>query len=160
MHHPEAHEFSVLQPGDQSQDARLLAPLDLRLEADEAEVIAGQIVLAQLYGRVRLAPVARIDQPDRPHRAKPQGLPPAMRHHLDRKATLEESLLVEIVHRRRFRRGERIVEHVVLFTRQRAVQIVALAVIHSARSTGHQPTWHRSTWHPSTLLRSTTETAT
>jgi hypothetical protein len=57
VHHPEADELGLLEPGNQPQHARLLAPFDLRLKADQAEVIAGEIVLPQLHGRVRLAAV-------------------------------------------------------------------------------------------------------
>ena len=63
VHHAEADELGLLEPGNQPQHARLIAPLDLRLEADEAEVIAGEVVLAQLHDGVRLAPGARIDRP-------------------------------------------------------------------------------------------------
>ena len=53
VHHAEAHELRVLEAGNQAQHALLLAPLDLRLEADQAVVIAGEVVLPQLHGRVR-----------------------------------------------------------------------------------------------------------
>src|SRR5688572_11914593 len=133
MHHAEAHELGLLEPGDQPEDARLLAPLDLRLEADEAEVIAGESVLTQLHDRVRLAPAARIDEADRLHRSEPQRVAAAVRHDLDRQAPLEEPFFVEIVDRRRLGGDERVVEALVLFARQRAIQIVALAIVHAAR---------------------------
>ena len=63
MDHAEPHELGVLEPGNQPQHARLLAPLHLRLEPDEAEVVAGEVVLPQLHDRVRLAPGARIVSP-------------------------------------------------------------------------------------------------
>src|SRR5437016_9607140 len=97
MHHPETHELGVLEAGNQPQHARLIAPLDLRLEADEAEMIAGEIVLTQLHAGVRLAAGARVDEPYRFHRTEPQRVAAAMRHHLDRQAALEEALFVEIV---------------------------------------------------------------
>ena len=101
MHHPEAHELGVLEAGDHPQHARLLAPLQLRLEPDQAEVIAGQVVLAQLHDRVRRAPGARIDEADRLHRTEPQRVAPAVRHHLDRQTALEELCRVEVVDGRR-----------------------------------------------------------
>ena len=72
MDHAEAHELGVLEPGNQPQHARLLAPLHLRLEADQAEVVAGEVVLPQLHDRVRLASGARIGQADRLHRPEAQ----------------------------------------------------------------------------------------
>ena len=42
VHHAEADELRLLEAGNQAEHARLLAPLDLRLEADQAEVIAGE----------------------------------------------------------------------------------------------------------------------
>ena len=138
MHHAEADELGLLQPGDHPKHARLIAPFDLRLEPDEAEVIARQIVLPQLHGGVRLAAGARIDQPDRLHRPEPQRVAPAMRHHLDRQAAFEEPLLVEVVDGRRFGRDQRVVEALVLVARQRTVQIIALAVVDAAGGTGYQ----------------------
>ncbi len=70
MHHAEAHELGLLEARNHPQHAGLLAPLDLRLESDEAEVIGGQIVLPKLHDRVRRAVGARIDQADRLHRTE------------------------------------------------------------------------------------------
>ena len=100
MHHAEADDLRVLEPRHQLQHARLLAPLQLRLEADQAEVIAGQRVLPQLHGCVRHAPGPRIDEADRLHRAEPQRVAAAMRHHLERQTPFEELLLVEVMNRR------------------------------------------------------------
>ena len=55
MHHAEAHELGILEPGNHPQHARLIAPFDLRLEADQAVVIAGERVLPQLHHRIRAA---------------------------------------------------------------------------------------------------------
>ena len=68
----EAHEFRLLQPGNEAQHARLLAPFELRLEPDEAVVIARQVVLAQLNGRVRRPARPRIGEADRLHRPESQ----------------------------------------------------------------------------------------
>ena len=103
MHHPEADEFGLLETGNQAQHARLFAPFDLRLEADQAEVIAGQVVLPELDDGVRRLAGARIDEADRLHRSEAQRVAAAVRHHLDRQAAFEESLLVEVVHGGRFR---------------------------------------------------------
>jgi len=46
--HAVAHELGPLEPGNELQHARLLALLQLGLEPDQAVVIGGQAVLAQL----------------------------------------------------------------------------------------------------------------
>ena len=128
MHHAEADELRLLEPGHQAQHAGLIGPLDLGLEADQAEVVAGQRVLPQLHGRIREAPGARVREADRLHRAEAQRVAPAMRHHLDRQAALEEVGLVEVVHRGRFGRDQRVVERVVFGLGERAVQVVAFGL--------------------------------
>ena len=102
MDHAEPDELRLLEPGNQAEHARLVAPLDLGLEPDEAEVIAGEIVLPQLHGRVRRPAGARIDEADRLHRSEAQRVAAAVRHDLDGQAALEEPLLVEVVDRCRF----------------------------------------------------------
>ena len=62
VHHAVPDELGLLEAGNQPQHARLLAPFDLRLEADQAVVIAREIVLAQLHRGVRLASGPRIDE--------------------------------------------------------------------------------------------------
>ena len=137
MHHAEADEFGLLESGNHAKDARLVAPFDLRLEPDEAEMVAREIVLTQLHRRVGLATGARIDQPDRFHRPEPQRIAPAMRHHLDRQAPFEETFLVEVVDGGRFRRDQRVVEPLVLVACHRAVQVVAFAVVDAAGGIRH-----------------------
>ena len=70
MDHSETDKFRVLEARYELQHARLLAPFQLRLKADEAEMIAGKRVLPKLDGRIRNAPRARIDQADRLHRTE------------------------------------------------------------------------------------------
>ena len=103
MDHAVAHELGLLEARNHPQHSRLLSPLQLRLESDEAVVIAGKVVLAQLHGGVRLPPGSRILQPHRLHRPEAQRVFAAVRHHFDRQAPFEELLLVEIVNRRRLR---------------------------------------------------------
>src|SRR5207248_716470 len=83
MHHAEADELSLLEPGNQTEDTCLIAPFDLRLESDEAEMVAREVVLTQLHGGVWLATRAWIDEADRFHRPEPQRVTAAMRHHFD-----------------------------------------------------------------------------
>src|SRR5262245_27480273 len=132
MDHAEANELGLLEARNEPKHARLVAPLDLRLEPDEAEVIAGERVLPQLHGGVRLAAGARIDEPDRLHRPEPQRVAAAVRHDLDRQTALEEPLLVEVVDAGRLGGHERVVEPIVIVARERAVQIAAFAVVDAA----------------------------
>ena len=55
-----------------------------------------------------------------------------MRHHLDREATFEELLFVEVMNDCRLC-DERAEEPVVFFLRERAVQIIALATLRATR---------------------------
>ena len=50
----EPRELGLLQAGDGAEDARLLAVLELGLEADHVEQRAELVVLAQLHDRVGL----------------------------------------------------------------------------------------------------------
>src|SRR4030095_7822852 len=97
VHDAEAHELRLLESRNQLQHSRLLAPLQLRLKANQAEVIAGQVVLAQLHRRIGRASGSRVDEPDRFHRSETQGVSPTVRHDLDRQASFADSLLVQIV---------------------------------------------------------------
>ena len=66
----QARELGALQARDHAEDALLLAPGQLGLEADHVEQRAERIVLAQLDHRMRPPAGARIDQPDRLHGPK------------------------------------------------------------------------------------------
>ena len=122
----------MFQSGNQTEHALLLAPLQLRLEADQAVVIAGDVVLAQLHHRVRLPSRVRIDEPDRLHRTEPQRVRSPMGHHFDRETAFEELLLVEVVHGRGFRVDDRVMEALVFLASHWTVQVVAPAVVHTA----------------------------
>ena len=132
MHHAEADELGLFKSGDEPKHTRLLAPFDLRLESDQAEMIGRQIVLSKLHDRVRRPTGPRIDEANRFHRAETQRVHAAMRHDLDRQAPFEELFLVEIMDGRGFGVGERVVEALVLLARQRTIQVVALAVVDAA----------------------------
>ena len=147
MHHAEAHELGLLETGHKPQHARLLAPFDLRLKSDEAEVIAREIVLAQLHGGVRLAAGLRIDEADGLHRPEAERVDAAMRHHFNRQTSFEESFLVEVVDRRRLGMDERVVEALVLVAGERTIQVVARAIVHAARCPGAaRVIWHLVIW--------------
>ena len=56
----EAQELGVLEPGNQAQNARLLAEPQLILKADQVEAVGAQILLAQLHDGPGPAAGARI----------------------------------------------------------------------------------------------------
>ena len=128
VHHAEADELRLLEARNQPQHARLLAPLQLRLKADEAEVIAGEVVLPQLHDGVRRR--ARCaDRPGRPAssdrsaacRGRDAPSPrsagsPSKNFSLSKSWTVADSAV-----------DQRVVEPLVLVLRHRAVQIVAFA---------------------------------
>ena len=90
MQAAEARELGVLQARDHAEDARLLAVLQLGLEADHVPQRAERVVLAQLHHGVGPpAAVVRIGEADRLHRAEAQRLAAALGHHLDRQAAVE-----------------------------------------------------------------------
>src|SRR6185503_19138457 len=95
MHHAEPDELGLFESRNQPQHARLLAPFDLGLKADEAEMIACEVVLPELHGGVRFATAPRVDEADGFHRAESQCVNASMGHDFDRQAPLEEFLLVE-----------------------------------------------------------------
>lgn len=135
MHHPEPDELGLLQTGDHLEHARLLAPFQLGLESDEAVVIASQRVLSELHRGVREAARARIGEADGLHGSEAQRVLAAMRHHLDRQATLEELLFVEVVNGGGFRGRHRPIKRVVLLFGHRAVEIVAILAARAAART-------------------------
>ena len=132
MHHAETDELRVFETWNQRQDPGLFAPLQLRLESDQAEVIARQIILPQLHHGVRRPACTWIDKAHRLHGSEPQRLAPSMRHHLDRQTPFKERGRVEVVHGGGFRTGQRVVEAPVLIGRHWAVQVVTLPVIDAA----------------------------
>src|SRR5258706_15869077 len=95
-------------------------------------MIARERVLPQLHDGIRETPGARIDEPDRFHRAKPQSVDTTVRHHLDRQASLKKLRLVEIVDGGGFGMCQRVVKPLVLVARQRTIQIVAFTVVETA----------------------------
>jgi hypothetical protein len=126
VHHAEANELGVLESWNHAQDARLFGPFQLGLKADQAVVIPRQRILPQLNGRVRVASRSWVREAHRLHRAKAKRVVPAMCHHFDWQAALEELLLVEVVNGRRFCRRHRLIKRLVLVARHRTVQIIAL----------------------------------
>ena len=69
MEAAEARELGVLETGDHAEDARLLAMLQLGLEAHHVPQIAERIVLAKLHDGIGAVAGARVAQSHGLHRA-------------------------------------------------------------------------------------------
>ena len=90
METAEAGELGPLQPRNRPEHPRLLAVLQLGLEADHVEQGAERVVLAQLHHGVGLlARAVRVREPEGLHRPVPQRFAAALGHHLDRQAAVE-----------------------------------------------------------------------
>src|SRR5690625_4840981 len=85
----ETRELRLLQSRNHAKDPKLLAILQLGLEADHVEQRRQRIVLTKLDHGVSFPVGSRIEQPNRLHRSVAQGLAPALRHHLDRQTAFE-----------------------------------------------------------------------
>ena len=95
-------------------------------------MIAGDVVLPQLHDGVGLAPGAGVAQADRLHRPEAQRVDAARRHDLDRQTAFEELRLIELVDAGLLGRHQRLVERLVFVPGERAIQIVALPIVHAA----------------------------
>ncbi len=129
----EAQELGVLQPGNQPQHARLIAPLHVVLEPDQVVGIVAQVLLPQLDHRVGLFAGARIAQPDRLHGAEAQSIAAAVRDLLDRQASLEIVQLLPVLGFHRLGRHQRVIEAVVLFLGEGAVDVIGRAFVVARR---------------------------
>ena len=90
MQAAQPRELGLREARDHAEDARLLAVLQLGLEADHVPQRAQRIVLPQLHHRVGpLARLVRIGEADRLHGAEAQRLAAALGHHLDGQAAVE-----------------------------------------------------------------------
>ena len=134
MDHAHAHELGIREAGDHAEDALLLAPLELGLEAHHREMAGRQVVLPELHHRERSTTRARIDEADRLHGPEAQRVAPAAGDDLDGQAALEEELVLEGVQLGALGRGQGLMEAVVLRLVERAVDVVVapLAVARGA----------------------------
>src|SRR5258708_4003305 len=82
-------ELGLLQAGDCAEEPRLLAVLELGLEAHDVPQGAERVVLAELHDGPWTMAGARIAQANGLHRSEAQGLRSARRDHLDRLAAVE-----------------------------------------------------------------------
>ena len=107
----------------------LLAPLQARLEADQAVERALAVLLAQLHHRVRPPAGARVDQAHGPQRTEGERLRTAVGDLLDRLAAVEEGAAVEVVHLGALGGDQRGPEGLVLLGVEGGVQVVGLALL-------------------------------
>ena len=128
VHHPVTDDAALLQPGDHRQQALLLSPFQMRLEADDIIQRIYGIVLAQLHDRIRTAAIRAL-QPHRLHRPKQQRLASAARHLLHRHASFEIDLPVDVVHLGAFSMDQLVIKAVELLLIQRAVDIIRIALV-------------------------------
>jgi len=132
VHLPEAHELCICQAGDHAQHPFLIAPLDVRLEADEVVERSGCVVLAQLHDRERPPARPRVAQPHGPHRAECQRHWVACGHDFDGQTALEVALrlvfLLELPQTDLICRINRFHEREILVLAQRAVDVIALSL--------------------------------
>jgi len=127
VHDPVAHDLAVLQSRNHLQDALLLRPGQMGLEADDVVEAGLGIVLAQLHHGIRLHGLRR--QTDRFHRSVQQRVPAPLRHHFKRHAAFKVDFLLEGFDRHRLGVDQLLVELLKLQTVHRTVDIVALAFV-------------------------------
>ena len=149
VHHPEAHEFGVLQAGDHPQHAFLLAPLEVGLEAHQVPEAAVFVFLAQLHHRigalgaahiavVHIAP-ARIPEADRLEGPVAHRVFAAAGELFNRQAALEEGgvLLFEILEFGLLCSQQRLAEGEELLFVHRAVDVIGVALVVAGGAEGH-----------------------
>src|SRR6185295_7557009 len=76
-------KFCSLQTRDRLQDALLVAEFQMILKSYQVVTVRHQVFLTQLYGSVRYSAGFWIDQSDRLHRPKTQGVATATGHLFD-----------------------------------------------------------------------------
>src|SRR6266852_4115829 len=93
MNLAELEKLCAFKSRNQTQYARLFAITQMILKADHAVRVSHQVLLTQLYRRVRLATVARIDQTDRLHGSVAQSVNAAAREFFNRQTRFEPSFV-------------------------------------------------------------------
>ena len=129
MHDAVTHELRVLKRWYHGEHALLLAPCQVRLEADDVIDSAVGIVAPELNDGIVLSPRARVDKPDGLQWPVAQGVHPAARHDLDRHAALEHAAVIKAVYLRFFSMGQLLDEGEVFVLIHRAVHIVCRPLV-------------------------------
>src|SRR5882672_191326 len=127
MNLAELKKLCAFKSRNQTQHARLFAITQMILKADHAVRVSHQVLLTQLYRRVRLATVARIDQTDRLHGSVAQSVNTAAREFFDRQTRFEPARLFEALEWDAVRFNQSFVETRVLFFVKRTVEIIVAA---------------------------------
>ena len=152
VHDAVPHELGVFEAGDHAEHPLLLAPLQIRLEADDVVQRPLLVLGAELDVRPGAVAGVGVHQTHRAQRAEPHGVGTAGRHDLDGHTALVDrdgvglfavgirvgrgSLLgtgVKIVERGALGRRQRCMERLVLGLVERTVQIVGLAPVVAGR---------------------------
>src|SRR5689334_11615234 len=89
--------------------------------------VGQEVFLTQLHGCVWYPACLWIDQPDRFHWTKPQGVATTSGHLFDRQAAFKVLGILETVQRNLFRRHQRIVKPLVLLFSKRTVDVIIAA---------------------------------
>ena len=148
MHDAVPHELGVFEAGDHAEHPLLLAPLQIRLEADDVVQRPLLVLGAELDVRPGAVAGVGVHQTHRAQRAEPHGVGTAGCHDLDRHTALVDrngvglfavgirvrrgSLLgtgVKVVERGALGRRQRCMERLVLGLVERAVQVIRLAPV-------------------------------
>ncbi len=128
MNLPVAQEARIFEAGNQPQHTRLLAKLQMILEADQVITVSAQILLAQLHhGPGRLAG-ARIAQAHRLHRAKAQRISPPPGKNFDGQTALEVIRSLPCLCFSRLSRQQRIQKAIELRAVHRAINVIRRAL--------------------------------
>src|SRR5690242_1946561 len=119
-------KLGVGEPWNHPEDALLFRDAKPRLKADEVPHATRAILLTKLHDGIRIAPGARITEPDRLERTEAERVAPSARHLLDRHAPLEVRRFIELVAVMLIGLDQRIDERLVLLAREWTVEIRAV----------------------------------
>ncbi|MNM96156.1 hypothetical protein D3C81_1086230 [compost metagenome] len=129
MHHAIADELGVFETWDHGEDAFLLAPFQVGLEANQVVQCTGSVVLTQLYDRVRQLPGMRVHETNRLHRPEQRGLLAAAHHDFNRHAAFKVYFFLEVLQLRHFCVNQCFVEGVEFLFGHRAIEVSRFAFV-------------------------------
>ena len=114
----------ILQTRDQPQHTRLIAKLQMILEADQVVRIRPQVLLPQLHHRIWHFAGARIDESHRLHRTEAKRVASAPGNLLNRQTTFKVVQLFPVTLLDRVSGEESIVKAAVLLRRHRTIDVI------------------------------------
>jgi len=124
-----AQEARVLKSRNEAQDAGLVAPFQVILEADEVVAVGAQILFAQLNDGPRSLAGARIAQADGLHGAESQSVAAAAGEDFNRQAAFEIVELLPLFRFGGFGGEQRVEEAIVFLAIHGAVDVVGRAFV-------------------------------